>query len=153
MKNLKPSVCIDAVFETASLEIDQALSIVSSCGYKAFEFWCWWEKNLDELIAGRNKHDLKIAACCTKFISLVDPNLRAEYLDGLNESIATAKKLDCPILISQVGDFIPALTRDEQHQSLVEGLKAAAPLLEAADVMLVIEPLNEKVDHPGYYLV
>jgi hydroxypyruvate isomerase len=36
---------------------------------------------------------------------------------------------------------------------LVEGLRQAAPLLETAGIKLVIEPLNEKVDHPGYYLV
>ena len=40
-----------------------------------------------------------------------------------------------------------------QHQCLVDGLKEAAPLLEASGVTLVIEPLNELVDHPGYYLI
>jgi hydroxypyruvate isomerase len=32
-------------------------------------------------------------------------------------------------------------------------LKEAAPLLEDAGITLVIEPLNELVDHAGYYLV
>jgi hydroxypyruvate isomerase len=36
---------------------------------------------------------------------------------------------------------------------LVDGLKEAAPLLESGEITLVIEPLNELVDHPGYYLV
>ena len=37
--------------------------------------------------------------------------------------------------------------------SLVEGLREVAPLLEQSGITLVIEPLNERVNHPGYYLV
>ena len=33
------------------------------------------------------------------------------------------------------------------------GLQDAARLLEGTDIVLAIEPLNEQVDHPGYYLV
>lgn len=32
------------------------------------------------------------------------------------------------------------------------GLRAAAPMLEAEGITLVIEPLNLRVNHPGYYL-
>ncbi len=149
--NLRPSVCIDAVL--ADLPIDDALQIVADAGIDAFEFWCWWEKDLAELVAARDKHQLEIAAFCTKFISLVDPVKRAEYLTGLKESIAAAKAMDCPTLISQVGDFRPNVPRAEQHASLVDGLKEAAPMLEEAGVTLVFEPLNELVDHAGYYLI
>lgn len=149
--NLRPSVCIDAVL--ADVPINDALQIVADVGIDAFEFWCWWEKDLAELAAARDKHQLEIAAFCTKFISLVDPATRADYLAGLEESIAAAKQLDCPTLISQVGDFRPDVPRAEQHASLVDGLKEAAPMLEEAGVTLVFEPLNELVDHAGYYLI
>jgi len=69
-------------------------------GFTAFEFWNWWDKDLDDVVEQRDKNEVKVAACCTKFVSLVDPKLRSE-----------------------------------------------------AGVTLVIEPLNERVDHPGYYLV
>ncbi len=35
----------------------------------------------------------------------------------------------------------------------IDGLTAAAPLLEAAGIVLVVEPLNELIDHQGYFLV
>jgi hydroxypyruvate isomerase len=148
---LKPSVCIDAVL--GDLSFGDALRVVTEAGIGAFEFWGWWEKNLDELLAARDAHGLKIAACCTKFISLVEPATRADYLAGLEESIAAAKRLNCPTLISQVGDHRQGAPRTDQHACLVQGLKKAAPMLEAAGVTLVIEPLNELVDHAGYYLV
>ena len=133
--------------------ISEATAQVKSCGIDAFEFWGWWDKDFDELIDARASNQLEIAACCTKFISLVDPATRSEYLAGLEESIAAAKKLGTSTLISQVGDARPNVSRAEQHQCLVDGLKAAAPMLAAADLTLVIEPLNELVNHPGYYLI
>ncbi|QDT08310.1 hydroxypyruvate isomerase family protein [Planctomycetes bacterium K23_9] len=148
---LKPSVCIDAVLEGHSL--CDALAMVADAGIGAFEFWCWWEKDLNEMVRLTEKHQLEISACCTKFVSLVDPSLRSEYLKGLEESIAAAKQIDCQTLISQVGDFREGVPRQEQHQSLVDGLREAAPMLEEAGITLVIEPLNELVDHAGYYLV
>ena len=42
--------------------------------------------------------------------------------------------------------------REEQHASIVAGLKAGAPILEEYGVTLLIEPLNTKVNHKGYIL-
>jgi hydroxypyruvate isomerase len=152
MKNgLKPSVCIDAVL--AGMPPTEALEIVSRSGIGAFEFWGWWERDLAQLETARDQFGLNISACCTKFISLVDPSARAGYIAGLKESIGAAQRLNCPTLISQVGDFRRGVPREQQHACLVDGLKEAAPMLEAAGVTLVIEPLNELVDHAGYYLV
>ena len=148
---LRPSVCIDAVLE--DLDTAEAIKFVSDSGIDAFEFWGWWDKDLALIKSACQSHGLQVSACCTKFISLVDPSVRDEYLAGLCESIEAAQRLNCKTLISQVGDFRPGFSRQEQHDCLVDGLKAAAPILEKGGVTLVIEPLNEQVDHAGYYLV
>lgn len=148
---MQASVCVDAVFEGVAT-VD-AVRRVKACGIDAFEFWGWWDKDLPAIKDVAAECQMQIASCCTKFISLVDAAKRSEYLEGLAESIQAAKSLNCPTLISQVGDFLPDVPREQQHESLVEGLRQAAPLLEAAGVTLVFEPLNELVDHVGYYLV
>ncbi len=150
-QKLIPSVCIDAVFE--GKPVTEACATVKNAGINAIEFWGWWDRDLDALEAARFQNELALSACCTKFISLVDPSTRDDYLKGLEESIAAANKLGTKTLISQVGDFRPGVSREEQHQCLVDGLKLAAPMLEAGNVTLVIEPLNDQVDHKGYYLV
>ncbi|MDB4634348.1 TIM barrel protein [Rubripirellula sp.] len=151
MNQLKPSVCIDAVFE--GLPVDKAIQQVQAAGINAFEFWGWWDRDLGVIEAARDQAGLDISACCTKFISLVDSAARNQYLEGLEQSIQAAKRLKCKTLISQVGDAIPGVSRDDQHASLVDGLREAASMLEAAGITLVIEPLNELIDHQGYYLV
>ncbi|MGI9471884.1 MAG: hydroxypyruvate isomerase family protein [Rubripirellula sp.] len=151
MNHLRPSVCIDAVLGEHSVR--DAVQQTRQAGIQAFEFWCWWEKDLDEVIAARDEFEMQISAFCTKFVSLVDPSARPEYLAGLEASIGAAQRLQCNTLISQVGDALPGIPRGPQHQSLVDGLRQAAPMLEAAGITLVIEPLNELIDHAGYYLV
>ncbi len=149
-KNMQPSVCIDAVFNEYS--VTKAVEAVKATGIPAFEFWGWWDKDLDEVIDARDASGLKIAACCTKFVSLVDAEKRNDYLSGLVESMSAAHRLGTSTLISQVGDARDQIDRRSQHQCLVDGLREAAPLLESAKITLVIEPLNVQVDHPGYFL-
>lgn len=151
MNQFRPSVCIDAVL--GDMDIPDAVKLVADAGIGAFEFWGWWDKDIDAIVAARDTHGMEIAACCTRFISLVDPAARNDYLAGLQETIAAAQKLNVKTIISQVGDARPGVDRKEQRDFLVAGLKAAAPLLADGDVTLVIEPLNELVDHAGYYLV
>ena len=63
-----------------------------------------------------------------------------------------AKELGCKFLISQVGDELEGVSREDQHNSIVDGLKVCAPMLEEEGITLVIEPLNTHVNHKGYYL-
>ena len=146
---MKLSVCIDAVMSGISPE--EALLRLKRIGVEAFEFWGWWDKDMDALCRAVKSTGLVPAAMCTKMVSLTDPARREEYLLGLRESIAAAERIGCKTLISQTGNDTGD-RRELQHQSLVDGLRAAAPILEAAGVTLVVEPLNTYVDHPGYYL-
>lgn len=143
------SVCVDAVF--GGRDFVQALNEISTVGVKAFEFWGWWDKDLEAIRRAKERLNLTAVACCTRFISLVDASKRAEYLQGLQESIEAAQRIGCKMLISQVGNDL-GTPRDTQKRNLIEGLKACVPLLERNDMLLVFEPLNTLVDHPGYYL-
>ncbi len=151
MGNLRPSVCIDAVFE--DLDDEQSILAVREAGIEAFEFWGWWDRDLEKLLRTKESTGLSVSACCTHFISLVDMVCREQYVEGVKKSIEAAKRLDCHTLISQVGDALSDRSREAQYVSLVDGLRCVAPFLEQAGITLVIEPLNVLVNHPGYFLV
>ena len=142
MSGLKPSVCVDAVFENQP--ILDAIATVKRSGINAFEFWGWWDKELDDLVEARDAHGMQISACCTRFISLVDPALREDYLAGLSETIAATKKLGTKTIISQVGDFRQGIDRSQQHASLVDGLKAAAPV-DSPNVKVVFDIYHQQI--------
>ena len=144
------SVCVDAVFE--GKDFCGSLQTLKELGFEYFEFWRWWDKDMAAIKRQKEALGLNVAAFCTRFITLVDPATRPAYIKGLEETIEVAKELGCTCIISQVGDERQGVSREEQHQSLVDGLKACAPLLEKAGVTLVFEPLNTLIDHQGYYL-
>ena len=144
------SVCASAVF--SGMPLTEALPLIREAGAEVYEIWGWWDEDIDALAQAQRAAGLKLCAMCTKMVPLNDPARRGEYVDGLKESIAAAKRLGCNVLISQVGQAIEGVSREVQHRSVVEGLKVCAPVLEEAGMTLVFEPLNILKDHIGYYL-
>jgi hydroxypyruvate isomerase len=85
-------------------------------------------------------------------VSMVNPAHRENFLKDLQNAIAYAKKLEVPQIILMSGNEQPGMTYEQQFASLVEGSKRAAELAAKADVTLIFEPLNSKVNHKGYFL-
>lgn len=85
-------------------------------------------------------------------VSMVNPDNREGFLNDVKTSIEFAKKLEIPQIILMSGNELPGVPREAQYASLLEGSKRAADLAAAAKLTLIIEPLNAKVNHKGYYL-
>ena len=85
-------------------------------------------------------------------ISMVDPAQRENLLKEVQKNIDTARKLEVPMLLLMSGDEIASKPRAEQWASLVEGAKRCGDLATKAEVTLIVEPLNTKVNHAGYFL-
>ncbi|MDR1567021.1 MAG: TIM barrel protein [Treponema sp.] len=146
---MKYSICIDSVF--SGLDSLKALEQVKACGFTTYEFWSWWNRDLDALKKKADALGMNCSCCCTKFFTLTEPSKRSVYLQDLKESIKAAKKIGAPCLISQGGDDSGAV-HTYQRRSVVEGLREAAPIVEDAGITLLLEPLNGKIDHKGTWL-
>jgi len=85
-------------------------------------------------------------------VSMVDPAQRDNFLADVRTAITYAKKLEIPQIILMSGNVIAGRSHEEQYQSLVEGTKRAGDLAAKADVTMIVEPLNSKVDHKGFFL-
>lgn len=144
------SVCTDAVLR--HLDTVSAMAALADLQITSYEFWSWWDKDLDAIEQAQRRLGLQLVALCTRFISLVDPAQRSDYLAGLSETIQVARRLGCRRIISQVGNELPDISRARQRRNLIDGLRACLPLLQAADLTLLFEPLNTRRDHAGYYL-
>lgn len=147
---MKYSACVSALF--GGKPVEETLDAVKAAGLNQYEFWSWWDQDTERILEAQQRTGLRPAAFCTRMISLVESAHRNEYLDGLAETAEVCRKLQCSTVITQVGAELKNVPREKQHETLVEGLKACIPLLEKNDLTLVFEPLNTKVDHPGYYL-
>ena len=120
-------------------------------GFDLFELWSLGKTDVPALQAEMARSGARLSAFCPECFVLNDPARREEYLASLQKALALAKALSCPALITQVGQDTGA-PRAQQHAAILSGLRRAAPLLEAANVTLLVEPLNDVKDHKGYYL-
>jgi hydroxypyruvate isomerase len=84
---------------------------------------------------------------------MVNPDHRERFLKELSEAIVWAKRYDVPQVLLMSGNEQPGMSSEAQFASLVESGKRAADLAVANDVTLILENLNNKVDHKGYYLI
>jgi hydroxypyruvate isomerase len=148
---LKLSACIEMLF--ADHPFEERIDCVAEAGLGAFEFWDWPGKDINLINERRQLHDLEVAAFIMEPRGrLVNADGHTELETGISQSIATARTLECRNLIVLVGRESSALSRQEQHDNIVRGLKQVAPLAEDAGVTLLVEPLNVIVDHAGFYL-
>jgi hydroxypyruvate isomerase len=85
-------------------------------------------------------------------VSMLDPAQRENFLADVKQSIEWAQRLEVPQIILMSGNTIAGKSRADQYASLVEGAKRAAELAANAKLTLIIEPLNSKVNHKGYFL-
>ena len=143
------SVCASAVF--MGMPLEDTMEAMHRCGARHYEFWSWWDQDIEAVKAAQERWGMKPMLMCTRFVPLTLPQARAEYLDGLAGTLACCRRLGCGTIITQVGALQP-FERGAQRDSVVEGLRQAGRLLEGSGVDLVFEPLNTKIDHPGYFL-
>jgi len=145
------SVCIDALFPKMPLR--EALQAVKDCGFSAIEFWSFWDKDIEELSTLCKEFEIRVAAFCTDFRpNPGDRRNHETYLEGLKQAADAAAKLGCSMLITQVGNSIPGISEEEHDAALLDVFQKAVPILKERELTLLVEPLNVKVDHPGYHM-
>lgn len=148
---MRLSACIEMLFRQHPF-LDR-LEQVKAAGLSAFEFWDYRPHDLSALGERAAALGLEVAAFVgTPGVSLVDPAERGALVDTFGRSLQAAAALGCRRLIVTTGQERENVPREAQHESIVEGLRALAPLAAAAGVVVALEPLNVLVDHRGYYL-
>lgn len=144
-------LCVPIPCFFGGMDFCEAVKKVKALGYDTVETYNWKRLDLDAVRGICEELGVEFASMCTTEFRLTSPENRNLWLDGLKESCEAANKLGVKRLITQVGADTGA-EREKQHASIVDGLKAAKPILEAHGVTVMIEPLNTYVNHPGYYL-
>jgi hydroxypyruvate isomerase len=83
---------------------------------------------------------------------LTNPSNRDQWLRRAREVFAFAKTAGIPAAIVCTGNEVPGMSRDQMRASVLEGLKRTTEIAEKEGITLLLEPLNTRVDHAGYFL-
>jgi hydroxypyruvate isomerase len=85
-------------------------------------------------------------------ISMVDPAEHARYIAEVEKNLAFAQKLEIPMALLMSGNTVEGRTFEQQFRAMVDCAKKCGELAEKAGVTLIVEPLNTRVNHKGYFL-
>lgn len=143
------------------LPVAQQLESYAKAGFKAFEYNGLPNHSMAEIEQLRRKRD-ELGMSMGVFVvnrggwrptSLPDKSGHGRFLEDLRKGIEIHKVMgnECATVTS--GLRVPHLTFAQQTENCIEALKRAAELVEKTKLVLVLEPLNEKVDHAGYFVV
>ena len=150
---MKLSPCIEWIFADEHPALPDRIRAAKAAGFDHVEFHLWRDKDLDAVAAALAETGVAL----TGFVveprrSLVDPAQHEEFLQAVRESLAASRRLGSPPLVVASGFLREGVSAEEHREEAVKALKQAATLAEEAGVLLVLEPLNTKVEHPGMYL-
>lgn len=148
------SACIEWQFAEGYDTLGDRVRAAKAAGLSHAEFHLWRDKDMSGLAAALEETGVTLTGFCVDpRRSIVDPAQHEEMLQAVAETLAAAKAVGSPPLIVASGFTREGVSPKEHKAEAVKVLRRAADLAEAAEVTLVLEPLNDRVEHPGMYLV
>lgn len=105
------------------------------------------------------ENDMQMGVFVAHSISWGEPALvtgedepREQFLDEIRESVEVADRVDATWMTVVPGARDLRLDPGFQRAHLIETLREAAEILEPHDLTMVLEPLNNRRDHPNQFL-
>jgi hydroxypyruvate isomerase len=155
------SGCLESLFLREHQTVDARIRACAAAGLQSVEFWQWRDKDLDKIERALADTGVALTQFSTEPRSpIVDPATHRDFLAGVRDSAAAAKRLKAHglcVLVDDRGVGAPtseprAASRAAQHAAIITALKQAGPIAEDAGIVLLVEPLNSELDHKGYFL-
>lgn len=91
--------------------------------------------------------DFKVKSFVTR-----DHEIREMLKKRVTEAVEVARRVNCKWTLVVPGRFDEGLEWDYQTANVIDNLKFCAEICEPSGLIIVIEPLNAWIDHPGLFL-
>lgn len=133
---------MDRIKETAKL------------GFPAIEFWPLNDKNVPAVASLCQDLGVEIAQFTAWGFTpgMNEPKNHDAVEQAIREACKAAKILKCKKACVVAGNDVPGMTQEEMHKNVITALKRVKPIVEDNDLMLILEPMNIRVDHKGHCL-
>ena len=104
------------------------------------------------------KHDMELgpfvlyASFGVESFVLNDKDVRKMLVAKMKEGVEVAKRVDAKWALVVPGKFNAKLHWDYQTANVIENLRYCMEVVEESGLVIVLEPLNAHVNHPGLFL-
>lgn len=123
-------------------------------GFPSVEFWPLDGKDLDAVARLSQELNVEIAQFTAWGFApgMNETKNHDDVEKAIRRACVAAKKLKCRKATVVAGNDVPGMTQEQMHANVITALKRVAPIAEDNDLMLILEPMNIRVDHKGHCL-
>jgi len=142
--------------------VPEAIGHAADAGAEGIGCFDWEAADLDAVSVAAEEHGIVVFGTLAAGAGseIMDPDapcmVRPEHheraVEDIERSLAAAAEVDADHLVVTVGQNQRDLEPAVQQTAVTAVLRAVAPTAEDRGVTVVVEPLNVRVDHPGYFL-
>lgn len=153
-KTLHTKFAVNVEMWFTKLPFLDRLRATAALGFSAVEFWPWREKDWDAIAKLVKELPIEV----TQFTAwgfepgMNHPDNWNKFEQEIRDSCVAAKKIGCKMMTVVGGNDQPGMTQAQMHENIITALKRVAPIAEDHQVMLILEPMNIRVDHQGHCL-
>jgi hydroxypyruvate isomerase len=132
----------------------ERIKSAAALGFPAVEFWPYENKDIDAIRSLSDELNIAIAQFTAWGFTpgMNDPKNHDKFVKKIEAACPVAHKLNCKKMTVVGGNDQPGMTQAEMHDNIITALERVAPIAEAEQVMLILEPMNIRVDHKGHCL-
>ena len=144
------SASIELLFKEAGEDFADRVRAAADAGIRIVEIWSHSNKNLKSLRQALDACNSRVWTLLVESRApLADRESHAPFLEQVTLACRAANELGCQRIVTGSGVGFPYMKRAQQHEIVVQALRAGAEVAAANGVVLVLENLNTRVDHPG----
>jgi hydroxypyruvate isomerase len=157
---MKLGLCLEMAL--TSLPFEDRVKTAARLGFENVEIW--WVDSIfkgppDQLAKLASDNGVKITNTVINApdgsvgSGLTDPRKSKDaWLERARMTLAYTKEAQIPNTIFLTGNRVPGLSDQQMLDSVIEWTKPVVDMAEKAGVTLLLEPLNDKYDHPDHFL-
>lgn len=153
---------VSVMLWTLKGSIEKRMELAAAAGYDgvglAGEYLSWSDARIALMIGLASGMRLKLESLhCTpnwnrEGSNMLDAAQLPEFLRRVRQAMVFCDKLNVRTAVLHCGNQIPGRGWEEQYACLLEASKRAADIAAKFGILLLIAPLNNKIDHQGYFL-
>lgn len=131
--------------------VEESVKAVQAAGFHNVEICFMANKSYEELAQIQQQTGIGIELFLSDFIDCNNPEEQERFVAAVTEKLAQAAKLNCRKIILAVGDDLTSrgISRARQLAAIEDCAWALLPTFQQHNAVMLVEPINNKVDHMG----
>lgn len=125
----------------------------AAAGLDRVEFHMWGPEGMDAVEAALKETGVRLLSLTVgPRVGCVDRSKETYVMDAIDRTMAMCQRLGAKDMVIAGGPALAGASAAEQHDNMVYLLQRAAPRVQAAGMRLLLEPLNNRIDHVGFFM-